>query len=185
MQSGARWVHRWCGAGLMSALAACSATSAERAPSIVPTLGPALTYSYSDFNGDEVSSTTMRGRMTLVVLLTTYDVASQLVLRRVNQTLNSFVPRINAFGVVLEPASYAVLVPPFHQSMALRFPLVMADLGSLDGAGPFGPIDYVPTVVVLDANGGVRRRFKGPVTVDDLTKALREIQGEAGDQPAP
>lgn len=176
MKGFGRWAHGWCGVGLMSAVVACSASNAEQAPSNAPTLGPVLNYSYTDFNGKEVSSTTMQGRMTLVVLLTTYDVASQLVLRRVNQTLKSFVPKINALGVVLEPASYAVLVPPFHQSLGLHFPLVMADLGSLDGVGPFGPIDYVPTVVVLDANGRARQRFKGPVTVDDLTKALREIQ---------
>ncbi len=130
-----------------------------------------------------MSSNTLRGRATLVVLVTTYDVASQLMLRRVNQTLGSFVPRINAFGVVLEAASYAVLVPPFHKSLELQFPLVMADLGSLEGGGPFGPIEYVPTVVVLDQAGRVHRTLKGLVTVDELTKALRAIDEPMAEKP--
>jgi hypothetical protein len=137
-------------------------------------VGPPINYAFSDFDGHEVSSHTMQGRATLAVLMTTYDWASQLVLRRVNQTLLSFVPKINAFGVVLEATSYAVLVPPFQKSLELRFPLVMADLGSLDGGGPFGPIDYVPTVVVLDGFGRVHKRLEGPVTVEELTRALRE-----------
>lgn len=160
----------------------CGGSAVEKSQSRVPVLGPPISYSFSDFDGREVSSRTMQGRATLVVLVTTYDVASQLVLRRVNQTLGSFVPRINALGIVLEASTYAVLVPPFHKSLGLHLPLVMADMGSLDGAGPFGPIEYVPTVVVLDAAGRVRKRFKGPVTVEELTRALRELDTTAAVQ---
>src|SRR5690349_17754782 len=87
---------------------ACSPSTVEPVASRALALGAPLQFAFSDFEGREVSSNTMRGRATLVVLVTTYDVASQLVLRRVNQTLGSFAPRINAFGVILEPASYAV-----------------------------------------------------------------------------
>jgi hypothetical protein len=180
LASRANWLTRArYGVAAVLVLGACSATQVQEDPSQVPALGPPAQYSYSDFEGREVSSRSLSGRATLVALITTYDWASQLVLRRVNQTLGSFAPRINAVGIVLEPASYAVLVPPFHKSLELKFPLVMGDVGSLNGAGPFGPIEYVPTVVVLDRDGRERRRFKGPVTVEELTKALRLLQPSA------
>jgi len=73
------------------------------------------------------------------------------MLRRVNQTLVSHVPRLNALGVVLEDPSYSVLLDTFSNSLNLAFPLVMADQATLDGAGPFAPLAYVPTLLVVDA----------------------------------
>src|SRR6187549_1152406 len=88
-------------------------------------LGSPLRFEFVDQAGKPVSSESMHGRPTIAALVTTYDWASQLVLRRVNQALGSYVPRINAFAVVLEPASYGVLASAFAETLELHFPVVM------------------------------------------------------------
>jgi hypothetical protein len=129
-------------------------------------------FSYLDHAGREVSPKTTRGRVTIVALVTTYDLASQMNLRRVNQALGSYSPRINAFALVLEPPSYRVLVDSFAKSLDLHLPLVMADQASLDGGGPFGPIDYVPTLVFLDRQGRMVERLRGPLSAEQIREAL-------------
>lgn len=131
-----------------------------------------IQFSYLDHEGREVSSKTTRGRVTIAALVTTYDLASQMNLRRVNQALGSYTPRINAFALVLEPPSYRVLVDSFAKSLDLHLPLVMADQASLDGGGPFGPIDYVPTLVFLDRQGRIVERLRGPLSTEQITEAL-------------
>lgn len=136
--------------------------------------GRPLEFSYVAPDGTPISSETMRGRTTLVALVTTYDWASQLLLRRVNQALVSHVPRLNALGVVLEDPSYSVLLDTFSNSLDLAFPLVMADQATLDGSGPFAPLAYVPTLLVLDAGGGLVARLQGPVDRAQIDSALEQ-----------
>lgn len=160
-------------AGVVVAIAtACGGTNPsvrERTPAVN---GAPLSYAFVDHTGAPVSSETMRGRATIAALVTTYDWASQLVLRRVDQALGSYVPRINAFAVILEPPSYAVLAPAFAHSLSLHFPVVMADHASLEGGGALGPIDYVPTLVVMDGQGRVVERLKGLVDSEQIKAAL-------------
>lgn len=164
--------------------AGCSRPPTEsKTPSPVA-LGEPVSFVFLAQGGAEVSSESLRGRATLVALVTTYDWASQLVLRRVNQALGSYAPRINALAIVLEPPSYGVLVEAFSRSLGLHFPVVMADQASLEGAGPLGPIDYVPTLVVLDEEGRVVERLRGLLSAEQIYAALDHATG-AHHQTAP
>jgi hypothetical protein len=124
-----------------------------------------------------VSSETTRGRATLLAFITTYDIASQLVVRRVADVVTRFVPRSNAAAVVLEAPRYAELLPAYRQSMALPFPVVMADFDTLQGQGAFGDIAHVPTVIVLDREGRLVFRKQGSVESAALEDALRAASG--------
>ena len=166
---------------LLVLLAVAAEACVAHTPS-VPEAPPAvggnpLRYAFVDQAGNSISSDTMRGRPTIAALVTTYDWASQLVLRRVNRALGSYVPRINAFAVILEPPSYGVLAPAFAESLGLHFPVVMADQASLDGGGALGPIDYVPTLVVLDPAGRVVERLKGLAEAEQIKAALDRASG--------
>lgn len=164
----------WIAIGIVLLLG-CSPANTSRVEPEVPSVAPPLSFTFVGQGGEEVSSRTLRGRITIVALVTTYDLASQLVLRRVNQALGSYSPRINAFALVLEAPSYAVLVESFSESLDLHFPVVMADQASLDGGGPFGPIDYVPTLVFLNRDGGAVERLRGPVSPEQVTAVLDRL----------
>jgi hypothetical protein len=128
--------------------------------------------------GDDVivSSETMRGRVTALLFITTYDLASQLLVRRLSEVIGSFAPRANAAAVVVEAPRYAELLPAYRQAMSLPFPVVMADFATLQGGGPFGGILNVPTLIVLDRDGRQTWRHEGPVERDRIEDALRRAR---------
>jgi hypothetical protein len=115
--------------------------------------------------------------VTAVLFVTTFDVASQIVARRLNDAMRTHHRRFNAGAVVLEAPSAAPLADVFRQSLGLIYPVAMSDGADRSSDGPFGAIEGVPTLVILDASGRERFRHGGVLSsraLDDaLTKAER------------
>lgn len=109
----------------------------------------------------------------MLVFITTYDMVSQLVVRRLGELIVRFTPRANAAAIVLEAPRYADLVPAYRDSLGLPFPVVMADFATQQGTGYFGGIDTVPVVVILDRDGREVWRHQGPLDAGELESALR------------
>jgi hypothetical protein len=128
-------------------------------------------FRHGDVRFDSVRT---RGRATMVALVTTYDMGSQLLLRRVQEALRAHRPRSNAGAVVLEAPRYEVLLDTYAEAMELTFPVVLADLATREGRGPFGPVDYLPVLVILDADGRVVSRHSGQVDLPTLLGALEQ-----------
>jgi hypothetical protein len=124
-------------------------------------------------DGRLVNSETTRGRATVLAFITTYDMVSQLVVRRLGELIVRFTPRANAAAIVLEAPRYADLVPAYRDSLGLPFPVVMADFATQQGTGYFGDIDKVPVVVILDRDGREVWRHQGPLDTAELESALR------------
>jgi hypothetical protein len=118
----------------------------------------------------------MRGRVTALLFITTFDLASQLVVRRLGDVITSFTPRANAAAVVIEAPRYAELLPTYRDAMALPFPVVMADFATQQGGGPFGAIAHVPTLVVLDRDGREVWRHEGALERNEIERALRRAR---------
>lgn len=136
-------------------------------------------FRHGEVRFDSVST---RGRATLVALVTTYDMGSQLLLRRVEQALRTHRPRANAGAVVMEAPRYEVLLDTYAEAMDLSFPVVLADLATREGRGPFGAVDYLPVLVILDAEGRVASRHAGPVDLPTILGALQEASpGQRGE----
>ena len=125
--------------------------------------------------GDDaaVSSQTMRGRPTVLVFITTFDLACQVLARRLGELVVDFTPRANAAAVVIEAPQYAELLPAYREALSLPYPVVMADFATQSGAGPFGPVTVVPTVIVLDREGRQVWRHDGAVDSSEIEAALR------------
>jgi hypothetical protein len=153
---------------------ACSGAAPE-APTVARSVRPAPIEFEFPSAGEEaaVSSETTRGRATALVFITTFDLASQLVARRLGDVLVSFTPRANAAAVVVEAPAYAELLPTYRSTLSLPYPVVMADFATQQGAGPFGSVTHVPTLVVLDREGHEVWRHQGSVEPDEIRAALR------------
>jgi hypothetical protein len=132
-----------------------------------------VSFSFTGMNQEAVTSETTRGRATLLAFITTYDLPSQMLVRRVGELIVRFTPRANAAAVVMEPPLYAELLPTYSSALSLPFPVVMADFQTLQGRGHFGGIQNVPTVVVLDREGREVWRRQGPLDADEIEAALR------------
>lgn len=155
-------------------VAGCVSTSSPAALSAEPgsPRGEPLEFSFSGAEQEVVSSANTRDRVTLLVFVTTYDMTSQLVLRRVGEAIVRFVPRSNAAAVVLEAPSYAELLPAYRDSLQLPFPVVMTDFATLQGLGPFADIQRVPTLVVLDRTGREVARRQGALSLEEIEQEL-------------
>jgi hypothetical protein len=132
----------------------------------------AISFAYGTTEGGEFSSRGTRGRATLVLFVTTYDLPSQLEARRVDEILRRFRPRINVGAVVLEAPKYAVFADAFRTTLTLGYPVALADDETLQRRGPFGLVDRVPTLVVLDRNGREVWRKAGVVSRREIEAAL-------------
>jgi hypothetical protein len=160
---------------LAAAVGGC-AGAASTTPASSPSARSApIQYEFPSVGDDAVvSSETQHGRATALVFITTFDLASQLVARRLGDVLVSFTPRANGAAVVVEAPAYAELLPAYRTALSLPYPVVMADFATQRGAGPFGSVTHVPTLVVLDRVGRQASRHEGSIELDEIRAALRE-----------
>ena len=158
-------------ASLGSMLLTCAGESRPAASSLERD-SDVISFAYGTTEGGEFSSRATRGRATLVLFVTTYDLPSQLEARRVDDILKRFRPRINAGAVVLEAPKYAVFADAFRTTLNLGYPVALADDETLQRRGPFGRVDRVPTLVVLDRSGREVWRKAGVVSPREIEAVL-------------
>lgn len=166
------------------ALGVAFGAGCQRAPANVPAEPSPpptepVSFSFPPSGDDIVNSDTTRGRVTVLVFITTFDLVSQLVVRRVGEVIVKFRPRANAAAVVVEAPQYAELLGAYRESLSLPYPVVMADFATQQGHGPFGDITKVPTTVVLDRDGGEVWRQQGPLGPDEIEAVLRRASQRA------
>ena len=136
------------------------------------TRGQVQRYVFGTTDGQELSAEGMRGRVTALLFVTTFDLASQMAARQLNQALHTHSPRINAAAVVLEAPKYAPLADVFRTSLKLSYPVAIADLEMLLRNSTLGEVRSVPTLIVFDAQGREVRRQYGAFTIEELEEWL-------------
>ncbi len=129
-------------------------------------------FSYGTPQGELLSSESTRGRVTALLFVTTFDLPSQLMAKRLQSVVSKHRPRANAGAVALEPPNDAPLVDVFKTSLGLSYPVALTNSTRVNESGPFGAIDQVPVLVVLDARGVEVARASGVVTEEELDAAL-------------
>jgi hypothetical protein len=129
-------------------------------------------YDYVALDGQHVSSLTNRGKVAIVTIIATYDLASQIVIRELSEVRARQRRSLSVLAVVLEAPKNAPLAEAFAATMELKFPIAMADMGTLEDRGPFGRVDGVPTTIVLSPKGREVWRHEGAVLAADIEKAI-------------
>ena len=158
---------------LLSVVSACGpGQEPARAQAPAVRRGPPIEFSFGTTQGGLLSSASTRGRVTALLFVTTYDLASQLEARQLDAVLRRRRPRANAGAVVLEAPKYAMLADAFRASLELSYPVALADDATRLGAGSFGRIDRVPTLIVLDREGRLVVRKPGLATREQISSAL-------------
>jgi hypothetical protein len=166
--------HRW---GVLLALACGSATPGSLPPKQLGSR-PSLEFSYLTPKGVEVSTQTLKGRVSVVALISTDDLASQVLVRRLEELRRTYVPRVNVAAVALQPPRDASLVEMYPLVIELSFPVASADSELLGGAGPFGVLEQIPCAVVLDKKGRLVRRLDHDFEMTTLRAAVREAAAD-------
>jgi len=140
------------------------------------TRGQEQRYVLGTTEGEEVSAGTMRGRVTALIFVTTFDLASQLAAKQLNQALHTHVPRINVAAIVLEAPKYAPLADVFRSSLKLSYPVAIADLELLSRNSTLGEVRSVPTLIILDKHSREVSRHYGAFSNEELDDWLTRAQ---------
>ncbi|MEI9951090.1 MAG: TlpA family protein disulfide reductase [Pseudomonadota bacterium] len=130
--------------------------------------GQVQRYVFGTTDGEELSAESMRGRVTALLFVTTFDLASQVAAKQLNQALHTHRPRINAAAVVLEAPKYAPLAEAFRSTLELSYPVAIADLQTLLRNSTLGEVRSVPTLIVFDAQGREVLRKYGAFSGEEL-----------------
>jgi hypothetical protein len=158
---------------LAALLGACaSGSDGVKASPVRPRSGP-MSFAYGVPGGGTLDSASTRGRVTALLFVTTFDLPSQVMARRLDEVQRRRRPRINAGAVALEAPNAAPLVEVFRSTLGLGYPVGLTGSGAAD-AGPFGTIDRVPTLVVLDSRGREVHRASGVVDAEMLERFLAD-----------
>lgn len=121
--------------------------------------------------GEEISSESSRGKVALIVYWATWcapcleEIPSLIALR------DEFGPQdVDIIGVSLDQPSKEI--DTFVSARDINYKIVR-NTESLDKA--FGPIRYIPTIVVLDRNGRVQQRYTGLVGKNVLQDQIETL----------
>lgn len=157
---------------LVVVLAAACASEPEAAAPRERARSAPVVFAYGTPRGEEVGSATTRGRVTALLFVTTFDIPSQLMARRLDEVMKRHRPRANVAAIALEAPNSAPLVEVFRTTLGLSYPVALESSGAIDHDGPFGTMDRVPTLIVLDARGREVAREAGVVPVEDIEAML-------------
>jgi hypothetical protein len=155
-------------------LLSCGAREAEPPASAARDLGQPVQFSLGTIDGAELSSDTTRGRSTLLLFVTTYDLPSQAEALLLREVVARHKPRANAGIVMLEPPRSAALAQVWRDSLGLDLPVAMASPALLSGESQLGRVAGVPTLLALDRRGRVVVRREGALTKAQIEDCLRQ-----------
>jgi peroxiredoxin len=136
----------------------------------------ALKFDFAGVDGSPIASSELRGRVSVLLFVTTFDVASQAQARRLEDLYRTHAPRLNALGVVVEPPRYADLARTFRDSLGLSYPLAMADRSVLGGDPVLRLVQSVPAWLFLDREGRVVASAAGALTPSQLSDLARSAE---------
>lgn len=139
-------------------------------------VGDPVSFEFLDTEGKPVSAESLRGRITIVLLITTYDVESQAMVQFVAQLLHEHTPRLNAVALVLEVAKNQMLVEAYARALETGYPVALASESWIRGEGAFPGLKSVPSLVVLDRKGREAARFSGFMKKPEIETLVREVE---------
>jgi hypothetical protein len=163
------------------ALTACGGAPVRRGESAGPSTVPV--YDYVAIDGRRFSTEGNLGKVVIVVVIATYDLASQVVMRELMEAARRERRAVAAAAVVLEPPKNAPLAEAFAATLELPFPVAMADQATLEAHGPFGAIGMVPTIIVISPDGREVWRKEGAVSAGQITRSIAAARRGAATPP--
>jgi hypothetical protein len=153
-------------------LSGCYGRDADSADVSQPDYGQPVLFTLGTIEGGELSSDTTRGRTTVLLFVTTYDLPSQAEAQLLRDVLSTHKPLANAAIVMMEPPHAAPLAQVWADSIGVKLPIAMASPALLAGESQLGRIVGVPTLLVLDRRGRLIARSEGATTRAAITEAL-------------
>lgn len=162
--------------GLAILVSSCSGASVPQALPPIANHGNSIEhFSFESLDGQALSSASLANRITVIALLTSYDVPSQVEARILDTIVHHHTPRINVAALILEAQENKPLVEAFVRSVGLTYPVAMADTATVAAQAPFRDLG-VPSIVVLDREGRTVFRRASFVSEAQIEAVIRAVE---------
>lgn len=125
-------------------------------------------FAFPGIDGQVVSDEATRGRVTVLLFATTFDLDSQTQAKTLEDLYRTHAPRLNAVLVFLEAPQYVELARSFRDVLRLSYPVALGDQDELRQGGRFPAVIAVPTWVVLDRSSRVQAVREGAISIEGL-----------------
>jgi hypothetical protein len=133
-------------------------------------------FAFDSLDNRAVTGEATRGKPTVIAFVDTGSLAAQAQVDFLVAMAKRDAERVNYAVVALEAPTNRELVELYRKSLAIPFPVALADASTLAGGGPFGDVTAVPVTVVLDRAGRVTWHAAGRVArADEVRAALRAV----------
>ncbi len=152
-----------------------AAVAPEAAVAVVATGAP-VRFAFETLEGKPLTGESLRGRISVIGFLTTYDFYSQAEARFLSSIARRHAPRVNVAALILEASENRTLVEAFTAALKLPYPVAMADEATIAGEGPFAGLHNVPSIVILDREGREVYRHVGLVNEAAIEAAIRAVE---------
>lgn len=164
------------GALLGIATGACAGKAAEEpAPGVSRT--PARTvpsFSFQSLDTRPINSAAFAGRPVVLAFIATWDLLSQAQMRFLIEMDKHDQGKVAYVAVFMQDAKDRELIDVYKSTVGVTFPSAIVAQGTLVN-GPFGDVQTVPTVVVIDARGHVQFQKVGLAKSEEIRHALGGI----------
>jgi hypothetical protein len=154
---------------------ASSGGAKESADASGPREGP-VEFSLAGVDGSPIESGKLRGRVTVLLFVTTFDVPSQAQAKRLEDLYRIHAPRLNAVAVIIEAPRYVDLARSYREVLGLNYAIAMADKSSLAEHPQFRYVNAVPSWIFLDREGMVSSVASGALSPEQLVEMARRAE---------
>lgn len=137
--------------------------------------GDPILYSFDSLDDRLVSSTSMRGKPTVITFVTTGELMGQAQVDFLVAMAKTDGDTIHYALVALHPRKEISLVDAYAKTLGVTFPVAIADPASMSAGSPFGEIVAVPTTVILGSDGHLAWKHTGLAKSDELRAHMRGL----------
>lgn len=168
-------VHRLSACVLFVTLFSCAGRK-DTSSTSARVRGEVVEYSFGGIDGEVINSWENQGRVTVLLFVTTFDIASQAQARRLEDLVRTHVPRLNAVAVVLEAPRYVSLARTFRDVLDLHYPVAMVDQHAISEHPILANVKAVPTWLILDQKGRLSAVRSGAYAPEELEQAAKDAE---------
>jgi len=121
-------------------------------------------------DGRFASLADVEGHWALVDFFATWAAGSQFQMEKYNALYLKYKDKgLRVVGIALDREG-AIMVKPFIETLGIEYPIYLAVGETREGQTPYGFIETIPLLLLIDPQGRMRKGYVGPVAIETVEK---------------
>lgn len=124
-------------------------------------------------DGRESSTADFKGSILIMDIITTWDNSSMLLIQNQRKLPQLLKDKNVVLIAVAMQRNKGGMLDIFRSEMDMTFPLYKAGPELLQGVTPYGYVEEVPIILIMDQNGHLLKSYKGIIKNTQLLKEIK------------